>query len=127
GAYQQKPQRRRHDERDDEEPTDQDPNAALIRCVYANSGAAAAMIRARPLSAIFIHCQLTMIRSGDLRPVVLHVTLTSRPGAACAPSALQSHVLPSSSTTLRASMCFTPIEEEPATASCLKEDATDRT
>jgi hypothetical protein len=70
------------------------------RQAEANLGAAAAIIRASPFSAIFAHCQLTLSRSGERRPAVVHTRFTSRPGDS-ALSGLHSHTRPCSSVTRR--------------------------
>jgi hypothetical protein len=66
----------------------------------ANRGAAAAIMRANPFSAMVAHCQLTVRRSGAGKLAVVHTRLTSLPGAA-AVSGVHSHTRPSSSVTLR--------------------------
>jgi hypothetical protein len=66
----------------------------------ANRGAAAAIMRANPFSAIVAHCQLTFSRSGAGKLAVVHTRFTSHPGAASV-SALHSQTRPSSSVTRR--------------------------
>jgi hypothetical protein len=68
--------------------------------LQTSRGAAAAIMRANPFSAIFAHCQLTLSRSGARTPAVVHTTFTSHPGAASV-SALHSQTRPSSSVTRR--------------------------
>ena len=63
-------------------------------------GAAALIMRANPLSAIFSHCQLIFSRSGARKLAVVHTRFTSHPGAAAA-SGLHSQTRPSSSVTWR--------------------------
>jgi hypothetical protein len=75
-------------------------NARLELQPDASRGAAAAIMRANPFSAIFAHCQLTFSRSGARIPSVLHTRLTSHPGAS-AVSGVHSQTRPSSSVTRR--------------------------
>jgi hypothetical protein len=66
----------------------------------ANRGAAAAIMRANPFSAILAHCQLTLSRSGARTLAVLQTRFTSHPGAS-AVSGVHSQTRPSSSVTWR--------------------------
>lgn len=63
-------------------------------------GAAAAIMRANPFSAMFAHCQLTFSRSSSGKLAVVHTRFTSQPGAVSV-SALHSQTRPSSSVTRR--------------------------
>jgi hypothetical protein len=73
---------------------------------------AEAIIRASPRSAILAHCQLTFNRNGVRSPAVVHIRVTSRPGAS-AVSGLHSQTRPSSSTTRRDDIVSVSIRVDP--------------